>query len=70
MGGHDHHVSIWNFGDGSDPAPGPPAHRLAAHAGPVYAVGWSPDGRYLASGSNEGIIKLWDGDSFTLAATL
>ena len=45
------------------PSPRPPDRRLAGHAGPVRAVGFSGDGRVFASGSEQGVIILWDGDS-------
>jgi WD40 repeat protein len=32
---------------------------LKGHDGIVNSVSFSPDGKYLASGSNDGMIKLW-----------
>ncbi|MGE3778321.1 MAG: protein kinase, partial [Pirellulaceae bacterium] len=33
---------------------------LRGHAQAVVAVAWSPDGRYIASGSREGQLRIWD----------
>lgn len=33
--------------------------RLTSHDGTVQAVAFSPDGKYLASGSADGTILLW-----------
>src|SRR5262245_46448444 len=33
------------------------------HRGPVYATCYSPDGRLLATGGHDGMIRLWDVES-------
>eukprot|EP00158_Paraphelidium_tribonemae_P008057 Partr_v1_DN28451_c2_g1_i4_m42155 putative WD repeat domain 24 len=34
--------------------------KLSAHSGLVLAIDWHPDGRYLASGGRDKVIKFWD----------
>jgi WD40 repeat protein len=34
-------------------------HKLL-HQDAIYAIAWSPDGRLLASGSRDHIIRVWD----------
>jgi len=34
--------------------------RCAGHTAPVRVVRWSPGGRFLASGGDDGLIKLWE----------
>lgn len=36
------------------------AHVLISHTAGVWAVDWSPDSRFIASGSRDGTIRIWD----------
>src|SRR5438309_1445671 len=38
----------------------PPAAELKGHTALVYSIAFSPDGKLLASGGADGLIKVWD----------
>jgi serine/threonine protein kinase len=43
---------------------------LRGHGGPVWSVTFSPDGKFLASGSDDTTVKVWDVGSWREVATL
>jgi WD40 repeat protein len=52
------------------PVSGLGRNALTGHTGPVDSVAWSPDGKELASGSDDKTIMVWDVASGKLQATL
>jgi len=62
---------LWSA-DSSAPCDNGPKTEIfiqAGHTGPVNTVEWSPDGRFILSGSSDGGIKLWDAQSGRLIRT-
>jgi WD40 repeat protein len=44
--------------------------RLEGHAAPIHAVDVSPTGKWIASASDDGTIKIWDAESPTESLTI
>jgi hypothetical protein len=49
-----HGATVW------DVATGKPVFRLEGHGGGVKAAAYAPDGKTLATGGNDGTVRLWD----------
>ena len=43
-----------------DGAVGKPRTSLEGYTGDVYSIAWSPNGKILATGSDDRTVKLWD----------
>lgn len=71
-GGVDSFVRLWLL-DGAplksvfkrDPHNGDNTRRLVGHLGPVYGLSFSPDNRYLISGSEDKTARLWLLDTYS-----
>jgi Tol biopolymer transport system component len=49
-------IRLWNVRDGTL------VQTLAEHSNDVYSLDFSPDGKWLASGSSDATVKLWQLD--------
>ncbi|MBN1286539.1 MAG: serine/threonine protein kinase [Anaerolineae bacterium] len=61
-GGNDGTVRIWQINLQTGALSRRPAHRmltLSGHGGWVRAVAWSPDGTFVASGSDDDSVRVW-----------
>jgi WD40 repeat protein/transcriptional regulator with XRE-family HTH domain len=65
-GAGDGTVRLWSIGPVADVEPTPlarPSAALRGHAGVVCGVALSADGRLVASGSDDGSVRLWEGET-------
>lgn len=71
----DNHVAVWDFSEvelneNGLVASRTPDHLLGQNKKSVWSVAWSPDGKILASGAEQGVVVFWDGDSLEHLTTL
>jgi len=50
---YDATIKLWDVEEGKC------MHTLRAHSDPVYSVAFSPDGKYVASGSFDKRLHVW-----------
>jgi COMPASS component SWD3 len=59
-------LELWNVNDGSRVSPAQPM----AHNQGINEIAWNPEGRYLASVSDDVTVKLWDAETGACLRTL
>ena len=75
-GGLDAKIRIWStkpiLNSVSEQSNRPPKSlcTLTMHTGPVLCVRWAHSGRWLASGSDDEIVMIWDLDPFVFSSIL
>jgi WD40 repeat protein/uncharacterized caspase-like protein len=57
-------IRVWDVRSGEQHA------ALAGHMSTVSGLAWTPDGGFLISAANDGLIKVWDASRWELRATL
>ncbi|HYX40866.1 MAG TPA: WD40 repeat domain-containing protein [Pyrinomonadaceae bacterium] len=72
-GGADNLLKLWDVATGTpykDALTGLPFDPLAGHTAPINYLAFSPDGKRIASASDDGSVRLWDVESAQEVAEL
>mmetsp|Transcript_27864 Transcript_27864/g.73501 ORF Transcript_27864/g.73501 Transcript_27864/m.73501 type:complete len:484 (+) Transcript_27864:109-1560(+) len=69
-GGGDNNLKLWKINGSNESTPLAPVHTLSSHSGDVVSCAFRPQSSFVASGSQDRHIRVWDITTFDCVQTL